>query len=498
MTTKISRRGIIAAGAAVGAAGLFARSAVASGGTEGGVAMTHATVIDPHRGQVHHDMTVLVRGDRIEAVGRHGTVAVDGARVVDLRGKFVIPGLADMHTHAFAEQIDPALYVANGVTTVREMAGNPAVRDWRNKIDAGTLLGPRYTIGSRIIDGAPSIWDPALLEVIQVADAGQGRAAVRTVVEEGADFVKVYSRLSRPAFRAIAAEAHRLGIPFAGHSPDEVPITEAADLGQASVEHLFWTPFDTSSREEQLRGEIARFRLELGDYAGWFAAIHPVEMTAAASHSPRKARQVYGKLGRRRVRQVPTLTMHRGLDHARTLDPGADPRAKYVPRSIIEAQEYALRELYLKDRPPEQDAEWASLFDHRLATVGGMHQAGVPIMTGTDTGTCGMFPGFSVHDELAHLVDAGFSPMAALYASTVEPAGFLGANTGRITSGAAADLVVLGADPLSDIRNTQRIDGLVVRGRYIDAAEREQILRDVEEAAAGMPAAATPVKTCVC
>lgn len=483
---------MIVAGVAAGAAGVLARPAAAAAEgagrrRPGGTALTHVTIIDPDRGRVLSDMTVVVRGEQITEVGRSEHVRVPaGTTVVDLRGKFLIPGLADMHTHAYAEQIDPALYVANGVTTVREMSGTAAVFDWRAKIDAGTLLGPRYTISSQIIDGAPSIWDPAWLNVIQVADAEQGRRAVRQVVADGADFVKVYSRLSRPAFRAMAAEAHRLGVPFAGHCPDEVPIAEAADLGQASVEHMFWTPFDTSSKEAEIRAQIARIRLELGDYSGWFKAIHPVEWTAAHTYSPAKARQVFGKLARRRTRQVPTLAMHRGLDHARTLDLN-DPRNKYLPASALAGQELALREFYLKDRAPEEDAEWAAMFDYRLRTVGQMHRAGVPIMTGTDTGTCGVFPGFSVHDELGHLVEAGLTPMAALYASTVEPAKFLGTDSGRVAAGHAADLVVLDADPLSDIANTKRLAGVVVRGRYIGPDERLRILADVEEAAAGMP-----------
>jgi hypothetical protein len=316
-------------------------------------------------------------------------------------------------------------------------------------------------------------------------------------VADGADFVKVYSRLSRSAFRAIAAESHRLGVTFAGHCPDEVPVAEAADLGLASVEHMFWTPFDTSSKEAQIRAQIAQIRLELGDYSGWFKAMHPVEWTAAHSYSPAKAGRLFDTFTRRRTRQVPTLAMHHGLDHARTLDLN-DPRSKYLPASARAGQQLALQEFYLKDRAPEEDAEWAAMFDYRLRMVGEMHRAGVPLMTGTDTGTCGVFPGFSVHDELGLLVDAGLTPMAALHAATAEPANFLGVDSGRVAQGNAADLVVLGANPLDDIRNTQRIDGVIVRGRYLDSAERVRILRGVEEAAANMVEAPAAVSACPC
>jgi len=499
MTRNISRRGMIVAGAATGLAGaaaMVARPALAvaergdqGSGQRGGTALTHVTVIDPATGKVLPDMTVVVRGDRITDVGRADQVRVDGTTVVDLRGKFLIPGLADMHMHAQAEGIDNGLYVANGVTTVREMAGSPLAQDWRTRIDAGTLLGPRYTLGSRIIDGAPSIWDPAYLDIIQIANPEEARAAVRGEIARGADFIKVYSRVSRDAYRALAAEAHRQGVPFAGHCPDQVAIDEAADLGQASVEHMFWTPFETSRKEAEIRAEIDRMRLELGDYSGWFAAIHPLEWSAAHSYSPAKARQLYGKLARRRTRQVPTLAMHYGLDNARDLNMD-DPRNKYLPPSAVGSQELARQEFYLKDRAPSEDAEWAAMFQYRLRTVKQMHEAGVPLMTGTDTGTCAVWPGFSVHDELSHFVAAGLTPMEALYTATVEPADFLGVRSGRIARDHAADLVVLDANPLNDITNTQALSGVVVRGKYIGPQDRLNILSEVERVAATTPAAA--------
>jgi imidazolonepropionase-like amidohydrolase len=489
MTRNISRRGLLVAGAATGLAGAAAAAAgpAAAAPRRAGTALTHVTVIDPASGRVLEDVTVLVRGDEIAEVGEH--VRLDGATVVDLRGRFVIPGLADMHTHAQAEGIDPGLYVANGVTTVREMSGSPLVHGWRPRIEAGTLLGPRYTIGSRIVDGLPSIWNPEWLDVVQVGDAASARAAVRDEVARGADFVKVYSRLPREAYRALAAEAHRQGVPFAGHCPDAVALEEAADLGQASVEHLFWTPFETSGKEAAIRAEIQRIRLELGDYAGWFRAIHPLEWTAAHTFSPPKARRLYAKLARRRTRHVPTLTMHKGLDFARTVSDD-DPRDRYLPPSAVMGARIARQEFYLQHRLPSEDAEWAAMFDHRLRTVGQLHEAGVPLMTGTDTGTVAVWPGFSVHDELALMVEAGLPPMAALYASTAEPAAFLNARTGRVARGHLADLAILDADPLHDIRNTQRLSGVVVRGRYIDETERLAILAEVERTAAATPAGA--------
>lgn len=275
-------------------------------------------------------------------------------------------------------------------------------------------------------------------------------------------------------------------MPFVGHCPDEVPIGQAADLGQASFEHLFWTLFATARAEPRIRAEIRRIRLAPGDYAGWFKAIHPLEQLAVRTHDPVKARALYDKFARRGSHHVPTLAMHRGLDFARTLDRD-DPRNRYLPSFVVDGMNYALDELYLKDRLPSEDAEWAAMFDHRRRLVGEMHRAGVPIMVGTDTGTCGLFPGFSVHDELRTFVDAGFSARDALRAATCVPADFLGADTGRIAPGKRADLVVLDGNPLHDIGNAATPAAIVTRGRYLDAAARQQLLDDVEHAAATMP-----------
>lgn len=223
-----------------------------------------------------------------------------------------------------------------------------------------------------------------------------------------------------------------------------------------------------------------------------------LEWTAAQTLSHGKARALFDRFADLGTRQVPTLAMHYQLDHAREFDRN-DPRRRYLPASVLAAHDYVLEQLYLKGRTPRLDAEWAALFDHRLAMVGHMYRAGVPIMTGTDTGTCGVYPGFGVHDELRLLVQAGIPPMAALAAATAEPARFLGVadRAGTLSRGKIADLVILAANPLDDITNTQKIDGIVVRGRYIGPAERTEILRAVEKAAT-MPTITHAAASCPC
>jgi hypothetical protein len=465
-----------------------ARSAAARA-TGAGIALTHVTVIDATGTRPLPDATVVVRGERIVALGRSGDIRIPpGAEVLDLTGKFLIPGLCDMHVHSSgsgSERIAPPLYIANGVTTVREMDGSPRLHEWRAKIEDGSLLGPRMVIASPILDGSPSpIGDPGESE-FEVTTEAEARSAVRRVKREGADFVKVYHRLTRAAYVAIADEAKRQGIPFAGHCPDAVPITDASDAGQASLEHLFWTWFSTSSREAEIRAMLQDIGLAPGDYNAWFHQIHPVEWTAAHSYAPSKAEVVFARLAANGSRQVPTLAMHRVLDRPDDVS-SIDERLKYLPAAVVEGHRYALTELYQAGRTAEAVAEWRELFDHRLRLVGAMRQAGLAVLAGSDTGTPPYsFPGFSLHDELALLVEAGFTPLQALQAATREPAEYLGLqdSLGTIEEGKVADLVVLDGDPLADIRNTMKLHAVLVGGGLLTSEGRTRVLADVETAA---------------
>ncbi|MFI6680984.1 twin-arginine translocation signal domain-containing protein [Kribbella sp. NPDC050470] len=221
-----------AAGAAVIAGGTTFTTSQAVAGPKHVTALTNVTVIDVATGRRDRNQTVLIGGDRIIGVGRHLPVP-RGAVELDFTGKFVIPGLADMHVHSIGdERVSPPLYLANGVTTVREMAGtNPALYDWRDRIESGTLLGPRMVVASNIIDGDPTLWDPNLIQVIVVDDEPSARAAVRRVKAEGADFVKVYSRLSPASYAAILDEARKTGLTVHGHGPDQLTSKQVSNAG---------------------------------------------------------------------------------------------------------------------------------------------------------------------------------------------------------------------------------------------------------------------------
>ncbi|MCO8274711.1 hypothetical protein M1L60_29355 [Actinoplanes sp. TRM 88003] len=267
------RRRTLLTGTALGVAGAalgITRPAEARAGL---VAVLGVTVIDAVGG-ARRGQTVLVRGDRVLDAGPARRVPVPhDATIIDGVGKFLIPGLADMHTHAVGiDDTDPELYVLNGVTTTRQMSGGPQARAWRQQVASGERLGPQWSIGSRIVDGSPSLWDGLDGDGsvhVAVANPGQARAAVRVEQAAGADFIKTYTRLTRDSFLAVADECRRLGLPFLGHVPDFVELTEAGDRGLRTVEHLFGIWYDTSSEEKKLRAAVAAVPIGPGEYNGW-------------------------------------------------------------------------------------------------------------------------------------------------------------------------------------------------------------------------------------
>lgn len=420
-------------------------------------------------------------------LGRSAEVPVPcDATVVDLRGRYLIPGLWDMHMHTSYSDIDLPLEIANGVTSVREMWGHPWVRDWQRQVEDGTLLGPRFVVGSAIIDGSPTLWnDPKARPSapIVVTTAEQARRAVRSEVRDGASFIKVYSRLPHDALRALADECDRHGVRFGGHCPDAVSVEDAAGMGMWTFEHLDGLWWSTSSRHAELHRAVANIRVDPTEaYDSWFRQIGVLEWTAATSYDDRRAEHLFARLRRRGSWQVPTLSLNRRIDMP---DGSGDPRMKYVPAGDAAYWAQFSRAL-AATRTAVEVQQHRVLFERRMRLVGAMADAEVPILAGTDTGTTYLFPGFSLHDELDLLVQSGLSPMRALQAATYEPAKALGIarNAGTIGVGKIADLVALDADPLADIRNAQRIHAVVARGRLITAAARRALLDDAQRAAA--------------
>ncbi len=453
---------------------LFAFGTTARAAGEEALAFVHVNVIDATGAPVQRDMTVVIQDGRITALGHSDALQPPvHATVVNGRRKYLIPGLWDMHVHvAFGDWVpaDPRinlpLFVANGVTGVREMGGDLEVLlKWREQTAAGSLLGPRMIIAGPMLDGPT----PRFPSSAPVASAADGTRVVDELKSRGVDFIKIQSLIPRDGYFAAARRSRELGIPFVGHVPDAVRAAEASDAGQGSIEHFTGIFEGCSTIEDQL----IKGPKSLGENV--------------RTYDPGRAHRLIALMAKNRTWQVPTLVWERGQWLIDDIDLSHDPLVRYAPAAWRERTWPMFKEAILKDMDTDPLPVRRRFVQMELEMTRAMFQAGVPFMAGTDTAAgVHIFPGFSLPQELALFVKAGLSPMQALQTATLNPARFLGRENemGTIAKGKLADLVLLDANPLSDINNTRRIRGVVLAGRYFDRAGLDRMLEQVAAAAA--------------
>ena len=301
---------------------------------------------------------------------------------------------------------------------------------------------------------------------VVASSAAEGRDAVNVLKRMGVDFIKVKSGLSRDAYFAIADEASRQHIVLAGHIPDSVRAIEACEAKQHSIEHLTGIALASSSRETPLRNEVLRA------IAGQDRARYDRAMTGVvSSFNIAAARKLFGCFVRKHVWQVPTLVELRR-------DALGDANPSELHRQFLPSR---LREGWKKEGgAPTEGGE--RLFALELELVRAMRSAHVEFMTGTDSANPSIVPGFALHDELALFVEAGFTPMEALQAATINPARFLGQDRqlGTIQVGKLADIVLLDANPLANIANTRAIDAVIANGKYLSRKDLDAMLERVK------------------
>lgn len=447
----------------------------------------HVTVIDATGHAAQPDRTVIVDRNRIVAVVPSNKAHIPkNAQIVDGVGKFLIPGLWDMHVHGASDARAPwshLLFLANGVVGVRDMAGPPDAHAWRAGQASSPDPSPTIYLGSPIVDGPNPVWPDSIV----AADETRGRQVVDQQQERGADFIKVYSRLPRDVYLAIADEANKRGIPFEGHVPELVTAAEASSAGQRSIEHLTRIADACSKEESMIDSEQQKFRTlfrkpdaTMSEKVDAGRNIILLNMRTVASFDPATAQSLFAQFVKNGTWQCPTLILLRAqIDDPL---PNDDPRLKYLSKEVRGKWDAG----YYRHFPPEPRAAMAKLtkaeFDESMRIVGLMYRAGVPILAGTDAMNPGCFPGFSIHDELALLVDAGLSPLAALQAATRNAAQFMGQldRRGTIEAGKIADLVLLDADPLADIHNTRSIRTVVLNGKLYPREMLDAMLLNAE------------------
>jgi imidazolonepropionase-like amidohydrolase len=447
------------------------------------LAITHVTLIDATGAAPQPDMTVFLADEQIAAIGPSNSVFIPRkTRTFDATGKFLIPGLVDMHAHLTGaseptgsrEFILPLL-LANGITTVRDMGGDlESLLKLRHEIERGQLPAPRIFFAGPYLDGNPPFFQPSLV----VTNSAEAADDVHSLISRRADFIKVQSNLSRDAYFAIAKVCRGEHVTFVGHVPDRVTAGEASDAGQKSIEHLTGV-LRACSNEEPL---LIRKQFAAAPKKGTKVQSRDRELSwqreLLESYSNEQAAALIAKFIQNRTWQVPTLILLRN-DAFPTpeTDPSRDPRRKYIPLQVLANWQKGAKDRD-KGATPLEFSLRSSLMQASLHLVGKMNTAGVPVMAGTDTTAPFIFPGSSLHEELALLVQAGLTPMQALQAATKLPAEFLGKlqTQGTVEQGKIADLLLLDCNPLDDIHNTQKIRAVILRGKLLDRNTLDELL----------------------
>lgn len=453
------------------------------------IALVGGTTINPGDGRVIRDAVVLLDRAKIDSLGAGAEIKIPpDARRIDCTGKFLIPGLWDMHVHVAGGTADPKwarasllpLLLANGVTGIRDMGGDlDALQSWRKERNAGALVSPR------IIAAGPFLADarPGTPDTISVKTPEDAHHAVQQVRQRGADFVKILSTPSRESYFAIGEEAKAQGLAFVGHVPDSISAIEASNAGQKSIEHIFYSnlAFDCSANESSLRRQRAQ-AAEKHDQA----VAAKIRSAAEASFDPQKANALWQTFIRNKTWIVPTLVAIQTIAHQRELaaQPN-DSRLAFVPPALRAKWTPAAID---RDLSPEVENWYREQADYDREIARAMHAAGVLMMAGSDSLDPFNFPGASLHQELKLFVEAGFSPMAALQSATVNPARFLDRDGsdgfGALAPGRLADIVILDANPLDDIANTEKIRAVIIDGRLFDRPALDRLLEQARAAVA--------------
>ena len=439
------------------------------------LAITHVILIDATGSPAQPDMTVVVANQKISAIGPSASTKIPkDAEVIDSTGKFLIPALTDAHIHLTGagepggsrEFIVPLL-LANGVTTVRDMGSYlDSLLPLRKEIQGGKRLGPRIFTPGPYLDGSPPSFQPSFV----VTNAVQASEDVHALVQRKVDFIKVQSHLTRDAYFGIADACSREHIPFVGHVPDAVTAAEASDVKQKSIEHLTGVLRSCSANEHHLMGLQFFVPAMQETPAQSRDRQFALQNQLLTTYSEKKANQLIAKFLKNQTWQTPTLILLKNDAYPTPQsDPSHDERNKYVPRQLFEAWKKGTADRD-KHTTPEDYELRSKLFQKSLQLVGKMQAAGVHIMAGTDSTAPYIYPGSSLHEELALLVEAGLTPMQALQTATRNPAEFLGIlkSQGTIEQDKFADLLLLDANPLADIHNSQKINLVIVHGKLLN------------------------------
>lgn len=473
--------------------------------TDRPIAFVNVTLIDMTDDQPKPNMTVVVSGNRITEIGKSVKIPRN-AQIIDAGGKFMMPGLWDMHVHPLPAnrwEWSSRLQIANGVTGNRVPGTSRPLAEivrLRADIEQGKIIAPRFIANGPIIDGPPATRE----DRVYPKSPDEMRKEVNRLKNAGMDFIKIYTNLSRDSFSAAIEETRRIGIPLDGHVPLTVTAAGASDAGMRSIEHSYRHRMSCATAEAEIL-ELLKEQKK-ADAKGDYRRSNEIEdktfLLGLNTYSSERCVELGRRFARNDTWFVPTLVEMRSRFRSEYPQEPAfaelfkDARLRYMPAAKVQQwrdemvwdmgflngqMTYGARneETMLGERERE--------ISNRLKMVFDLHRGGAGILAGTDADATFhfVFFGSSLHEELELFVKAGLTPMEALRTATVNPARFMRAEDklGTIEKGKLADLVLLDANPLTDIKNTTKIRAVVANGRYLDRKALDEMLKQAEKAA---------------
>jgi len=441
--------------------------------------ITHSEVIDVETGNIFSDHQIGLLNGKIKFIDDDYSKTYTAKETLDAKGKYVIPGLWDMHIHFRGgeslieenKQLIP-LFVANGITGVREAGGDMTnmIFEWQDEIASGELIGPKIFTSGPKLDGPKATWAGSI-PVVTKEDAA---AAVDSLINMGADFVKLYdSRISREAYIWILEEAEKRGIRTSGHMPFTVTLEEAVTAGLGSIEHLYY-PLKGSSLEEL---EVTEDNIA-GRASFWGSMDRLM-----ASITPEKETSMFNMLKENDTYVTPTLFIGNTLTNLKNTDHSNDQYLDFVGDGIIETYQGRIRSAM---RASESFSTMRQNLNRTFIELAPkLFNAGVQLMAGSDCGASNsyVYPGISLHQELQAMVAAGIPEIGAIQAATINGARFLGVEDdyGSLKAGKFGDLLILEGNPLEDINNTQAINYMVMQGEVYTKADMDAMLATVKK-----------------
>jgi len=435
------------------------------------IVIKNTNIVDVKTGSITKNVSVLINNKRIQMIAKEIKIA-DNAQVFDGTGKYLIPGLWDMHTHTWTAEGYFPLLIANGITGIRDMFGSMTViNKWKEDIANGKLIGPVIYASGPIVDGPKPVWPGS----VAISSSDQVPGVIDSLKNKlKVDFVKVYSLLQRADYFKIAEESRKQNISFAGHVPAEVTVLEAAKAGQKSQEHLIGFVqgssdsadyFNKVSQKQIIDTPLRNPAIRMGRLLNTY---NEKNLTALINELA-KYKDVW---------ICPTLTVNHNLGYLADSVFTNDPRLHYMMEGM-KAFWDPKNDFRFKTIGEEYYDLSRKTFRLHLKIVKKLQDAGVKMIAGTDYPNPYCFPGFSLHDELGYMVEAGLTPLQALQTATINPALYFNITKdyGTVEVGKVANLVLLDQNPLLKIDNTKNIFAVILNGKYFGKAELEQMLK---------------------